>query len=306
LGHISINSLGYATDSIVWATGNFSTILKSTDGGDNWVFQDPAIIKSTSISGLSVIDSITAYACSSDSLLVTVDGESWSRVDIPDELIKGRFWDIEFLDKKRGWLAGDFRSLLYTNDGGISWQDRSADSEADAFWCFDALDSLTIMAGTTEGAILRSDDGGLTWNEQIKYILENGFYQFIQNIQIVNKDVAYAVGYNGFIMKTTNGGVSFISEEQTKSTPLSFSLSQNYPNPFNATTTISFSIPQKEQVQINLFDINGKKVKTLLDEKRNHGSYHLTFSLNDIASGVYLYNLKAGKTSITKKLILLK
>jgi len=88
--------------------------------------------------------------------------------------------------------------------------------------------------------------------------------------------------------------------------PTKYTLSQNYPNPFNATTTISFSIPHKEHVLINLFDINGKKVKTLLDEKRNSGNYNLTFSLNDIASGVYLYNLKAGKTSITKKLILLK
>jgi len=88
--------------------------------------------------------------------------------------------------------------------------------------------------------------------------------------------------------------------------PTKYTLNQNYPNPFNASTTISFSIPQKEHVLINLFDINGKKVKTLLNEKRNPGSYKLTFTLNDISSGVYLYNIKAGKTSATKKLILLK
>ncbi len=95
--------------------------------------------------------------------------------------------------------------------------------------------------------------------------------------------------------------------EETEIThPVQFALSQNYPTPFNPQTSIDFSVPQKEHVQINLYDISGKKVKTLLDETKNSGNYKLTFNLGNLASGLYLYRLQAGAVSLTKKLVLLK
>jgi Secretion system C-terminal sorting domain len=119
-----------------------------------------------------------------------------------------------------------------------------------------------------------------------------------------NGTVYWAQGEKGLSAYTKSGAVGIHSENPSQ--PGQFTLSQNYPNPFNPQTSIEFSVPQKERVRITLFDISGKKVKTLLDENKQSGSYKTTFNLSDLASGLYLYRLQAGTVSLTKKLVLLK
>jgi len=92
------------------------------------------------------------------------------------------------------------------------------------------------------------------------------------------------------------------------SIPSAFSLKQNYPNPFNPSTSIEFSVPNEERVTITLYDILGKQVAVLVDEQKRGGSYKInlnTASLN-LASGTYLYKMKAGGFTEVRKLILLK
>jgi hypothetical protein len=93
--------------------------------------------------------------------------------------------------------------------------------------------------------------------------------------------------------------------------PEGYSLSQSYPNPFNPTTQIDFSIPQTERVTIEVFNINGQKVRTLLDEVTPAGTHTVTWNATSdsggrVASGVYLYRLTAGEKSTTKKMTLIK
>jgi len=90
--------------------------------------------------------------------------------------------------------------------------------------------------------------------------------------------------------------------------PVTFSLKQNYPNPFNPTTTIIFSIPQKDIVSIDLYDILGNKVSNLLNQELEAGTHALEFnSVNNVlSSGVYLYILRTGSLVETKKMILMK
>lgn len=89
-------------------------------------------------------------------------------------------------------------------------------------------------------------------------------------------------------------------------------LAQNYPNPFNLTTTIQYSIPHdKENVKIEIYDITGKKIKTLVDQEQNSGNYSIHWDgKNDhnvlVSSGVYIYQLKAGSFTNSKRMILLK
>ena len=91
-------------------------------------------------------------------------------------------------------------------------------------------------------------------------------------------------------------------------------LYQNYPNPFNPTTTIRFELPQDGVVTIELFDILGQKVKTILNEFKDAGRYEVGFSSTGLASGVYIYQLRVsdpesglGQVFITsKKMMLLK
>ena len=83
-------------------------------------------------------------------------------------------------------------------------------------------------------------------------------------------------------------------------------LYQNYPNPFNPITTIRYELPQDGLVTIEVFDILGQKVKTVLNELKNAGRYELTFSSTGLASGVYIYQLRVNEFITSKKMVLLK
>jgi hypothetical protein len=92
----------------------------------------------------------------------------------------------------------------------------------------------------------------------------------------------------------------------TKTTANSFALSQNYPNPFNPSTTINYSIPQGGSVKIEVFDIMGREIKTLVDEYQQKGNYSINFNATNLSSGIYFYSLISGNYTSTKKMVLLK
>jgi hypothetical protein len=95
-----------------------------------------------------------------------------------------------------------------------------------------------------------------------------------------------------------------IDEETNR--PASFSLMQNYPNPFNVKTTILFELKKASKVLLEVFDITGAKVTTLVNEFMLVGSHSITWDAEDFASGVYFYRLKTGDTSETKTAVLIR
>jgi len=88
--------------------------------------------------------------------------------------------------------------------------------------------------------------------------------------------------------------------------PEKFSLTQNFPNPFNPVTTINFSIPAESNVKLTVYDMIGKEVITLVNEKLNAGSYNAEFNGSEFASGTYFYKLEASGFSEIKKMVLIK
>jgi Secretion system C-terminal sorting domain len=93
--------------------------------------------------------------------------------------------------------------------------------------------------------------------------------------------------------------------------PNKFDLEQNYPNPFNPSTTIKYSIPDADSkhalsVQLSIYDLLGREIKTLVNEIQSAGNYEVAFEATDLTSGVYYYKLKVGEFLETKKMILLK
>ena len=86
----------------------------------------------------------------------------------------------------------------------------------------------------------------------------------------------------------------------------SYTLSQNYPNPFNPTTNIRYSIEKASLVTLNVFDILGRKVATLVNQYQTAGVHTVNFNASNLASGVYFYRLEAGSFNNVKKMLLIK
>lgn len=102
---------------------------------------------------------------------------------------------------------------------------------------------------------------------------------------------------------------NFITDvKEEKSIPESFVLYQNYPNPFNPSTTISYNLPNASYVEINIYNLLGEKISTLVSSYQNAGFHKINFDTNkyNITSGVYLYQIKAGSIVETRKMILMK
>ena len=98
------------------------------------------------------------------------------------------------------------------------------------------------------------------------------------------------------------GGVTKSGNE----VPLSYSLGQNYPNPFNSSSKLKFEIANLRDVKIIVYDIMGREVKTLVNERLQPGTYEVTFDSSMLSSGVYFYRLVAGEFSETKRMLLIK
>ena len=92
---------------------------------------------------------------------------------------------------------------------------------------------------------------------------------------------------------------------------IGYALEQNHPNPFNPTTRIGFSVDGDAHVRLSIYDVSGRLVRTLVDQRLSAGSYAEEWDARDargntLGTGVYFYYLKAGNRVLTRKAILLK
>lgn len=101
-------------------------------------------------------------------------------------------------------------------------------------------------------------------------------------------------------------GIITPNEGEQLDVATSIRLDQNYPNPFNPSTNISYSLPEAVQVNLEVFDMMGRKVATLVNGRQSAGEQTVTFDASNLASGIYLYRLTAGAQQSIKKMILLK
>jgi predicted GH43/DUF377 family glycosyl hydrolase len=121
-----------------------------------------------------------------------------------------------------------------------------------------------------------------------------------------NSDESGGIGYVYSTSGDTLPDITGFQDVIISNLPTKYVLYQNYPNPFNPSTTIDFTLPKSEYVELKVYNILGKEVTTLVLNKLNQGNHTYTFDGKNLASGIYYYQLVAGEYRDVKKMIILK
>ena len=108
------------------------------------------------------------------------------------------------------------------------------------------------------------------------------------------------------VIRYEEGAVLIAGIRDPDDVPDRYALHQNYPNPFNPTTTIEYNIPRDEKVTLEVYNLLGQKITTLVNEKQRAGTHRLVFKADKLASGVYFYRLQAGNYTNIKRMIVLR
>ncbi len=115
----------------------------------------------------------------------------------------------------------------------------------------------------------------------------------------------YICSFDGNIYRTGTSVVTS-NEELNPERPGTIQLNQNYPNPFNPATVISFTLPEAQSVTLDIYNVVGQKVASLVDERMNAGDHSVNFDASNLSSGVYIYVLKTESQSLSRTMALLK
>ena len=342
----SVPTTGYfrqvhpVNDSVVYVCGWY-VILKTTDGGNNWNIVRVGQEQAPQLDGLWFINEETGWFCGDRVVMRTTNGgntfidstrlsnstydihfkndstgviagyskmfrttnsgTNWYSVILPSSLATPFYDRVTFIGDT-GWTASWGNIVFRTTNYGVSWDSitRIADEHTHSTRCIEFSSSLTGYAGGRNGKIFKTTNGGYSWTQQQQNL---GLASLI-SIYSTNDSLIWAVG--GAIYHTNNGGLTII-----KKTDLSinneFMLYQNYPNPFNSETNIEYLLLKSGFVTIKIYDLLGKEIKSLINERQSKGIYKLRFNGENISSGIYIYELRINGISINaKRMIMIK
>lgn len=328
------NFLGFATTPL--------HIYKSSNGGMNWNL----LFNSTDfIENIYMLNASTGFICErSHKIKKTINGGmNWNDLIIESSLM---FSKIKFLNDQTGFVASRFASgttpaVFKTTNGGYNWTGYSGPIKAQDIYFINANTGFT--AGY-EGEIFKTTDGGINWVSKsyptssvlnsITFINSNTGYivGYIHTIMLKTTNCgdnwqeaqtgldyddgflygitsrnghATLVGENGIIKSTRD--LHFVSIRNIQNEiPRNYLLHQNYPNPFNPTTKIKFDVMRLGDVKIVVYDITGRVIQTLVNERLQPGTYETSFNGSQLTSGVYFYRLITDGYNETKKMLLIK
>ncbi|RKY97823.1 MAG: hypothetical protein DRQ13_04195 [Ignavibacteriae bacterium] len=269
---------------ITWSSLNVTDVKieLSLNNGASW----DTIIDSTLSTG---IFSWTVPNSLSDSCLIKISDYQYpDTLDISDGM---------FAIRSQASLS---TVTVISPNGGESWV---AGTQQNITWTSEFVENVKIELSLTNGA---------NWNTIVDSIPSTGIYSWLVNvpqssiqsrIRITNilDQAVYDVSDQVFTIQ-----VPVDVENQLSGLPKEYKLTQNYPNPFNPSTTIKFAVPIESNVNLSIYNVMGELVSTLVNEQKKPGYYEYEFNASTIASGVYLYRIKAGSFVETKKMALMK
>lgn len=139
------------------------------------------------------------------------------------------------------------------------------------------------------------------------YLEKFGYIYFYRPYGGPINNLPYSKILVGAILDGVNYGSILLDVNQiSNEIPNEYSLEQNYPNPFNPSTIIKFSLLKANNVSLIVYDQLGREIQTLVDERKNAGTYQYMFNANGLSNGIYFYRLKTDNFVETKKMMLVK
>jgi hypothetical protein len=212
-------------------------------------------------------------------------------------------------------FAGTSNGIFFSTNNDISWTAADEGLTSPDVLAL-AVYGTSLFAGTRNGVFLLTDNSE-SWTSVNEGLLkdreDSTKYSFVYALGVSDKYLFAAPG--NFMMDCGTAGTGLwrrpLSElvgvtKEGSDLPLEFTLSQNYPNPFNPSTTIRYQLPIRSIVTIKMYNILGKEITTLVNEKKDAGKYSINFNGSSLPSGVYFYRIQAGSFAETKKMMLLK
>jgi photosystem II stability/assembly factor-like uncharacterized protein len=310
-----IGRITFASQNTGWAYGSTGKIVYTTNSGVAWTAQN--------VGSSNYIDAVFStseneawagggYGGGSGFISHTTNsGQNWT-LQIP--ATSAMVNDFYFINNMSGWALNFGGTSQKTTDGGHTWTASGSvpNSYAQRIVMIDSLRGWIAAYNSTNGGgnglgyIYKTINGGDSWiQEWVTPLVGTDLSDLVKQ----NNSTLWCVGNNSSIVKyDIPVGIHNISSE----IPSGFSLSQNYPNPFNPVTKIKFSLIMdsrfrgNDNVVLKVFDILGKEVATLVNEKLQPGTYEVSFDGSQLTSGVYFYKISAGDFTETKKLLLIK
>jgi hypothetical protein len=227
------------------------------------------------------------------------DGASWKEHRLSNS-VRGVL-NIAFGKKGAVWFGTMHGIVRYENGEWTEFTDQL--DPGNQYIRSLAIDENDILwAASWMGGAFRYD--GREWK---RYDETNGL--------LSNRMSAVTVDHANRKWFATENGYCILDDSSSSSVrdaaPVPLALHGNRPNPFNPSTTISFSIPSSGKISLAVYDITGRKVRTLLSDHMSAGTHSITWDGRDdsgqmVASGIYLSRLIAGKKSATGRMVLLK
>jgi photosystem II stability/assembly factor-like uncharacterized protein len=288
-------------------------VLLSTDGGQIWKSESgsPSRVNAFCTYGLNVFAATDAGIYRS-----TDEGQNWVHINDTLENISSLAANGSTI------IAGRFEpptpggspipppgGIFISNDNGNSWMPYGAGlpkyPQVYTLAAYNSRFFAGLEAGfgnqVYPGTIYSSTLNQTNWNNAAKG------YPFVSTMSIyINDSSVFAGTVDAGVWKEALPPISGIKKTESMIFPKSFMLLQNYPNPFNPSTRIDYSLPVEGKVKLEVFDIMGRRITTLVNKNQSAGVHSVTFNGSNLASGVYFYRLIADRIVVTKKLMLIK
>jgi len=318
-GFINSIWMNSATDCFMYGdpVGGRWSLWKSNDGGSNWDSTGLYLGQSGTETGYNnamVIQSSRIWFGTNNSRIYYSSnyGINWTSLSTSPEVDSYTIWFHPMVSTGQGLFGGE--NLYKTTNNGTNWSSLPTVSTGQ----FSGITSLPLLVDKllvqpvwyirNLNLIYYSSNYGTNWS--IDYTNPSGVVTY--------KHMSMAYWGSGIWVVGTLGKISYHSPlvgiiKSDSKIPSSFSLFQNYPNPFNPTTMIKFAVLKTGFVKVVVFDVIGKEVRTLVNEKLQPGTYETTYDGSTLNSGMYFCKMsvsQAGTTaevfSETKKMLMVK